>query len=73
MLSVGGYATVFEGITDPSTKRRAAADLANQIDRWVKDNEAHLTNGNAPPPLILCRSPDGVVPRFDSCRRVQEA
>jgi hypothetical protein len=45
ILGVNGYTTVLGGITDASIKRPAAVDLANQIDRWVKDNEAHLTNG----------------------------
>jgi hypothetical protein len=45
ILGVNGYTTVLESITDASIKRTAAVDLANQIDRGVKDNEAHLTNG----------------------------
>lgn len=43
MLSVGGYVIGLVGVTDGSIKRRAAANLANQIDRWVMDNEAYLS------------------------------
>jgi vacuolar-type H+-ATPase subunit F/Vma7 len=37
-----GYAILLVGVTDGSIKRRAAEKLANQIDRWVKDNEEYL-------------------------------
>jgi hypothetical protein len=44
LLSVegSGYSIGLLGVTDGSTKRRAAAKLADQIDRWVKDNEEYL-------------------------------
>jgi hypothetical protein len=41
-VSGSGYAILLVGVTDGPIKRRAAAKLANQIDRWVKDNEVYL-------------------------------
>jgi hypothetical protein len=41
-VSGSGYAIGLVGVTDGPIKRRAAAKLANQIDGWVKDNEAYL-------------------------------